>query len=173
MGMFDRFYDAFQNAETGKIKDPWIRTKVNIAPGSSAYGPVQITRGLVDKSEAQGLFKGTSIESWVDDFQKQGDMFLYHGNMKGKIPDYDPNYDYGGSGHLNTDKDKANYKIMSDLLLKDAWKGVKNTKNPVENLIKVWKYGIKVAPTHTMDDKDTKPYFQRFARGLKDPFTNP
>jgi hypothetical protein len=173
MGMFDKFYDSFEKAETGSISDPWIRTMYRKAPGgSTAYGPVQITKGLVDRSEDAGLFKGTSVEKWVDKFQKQGDDFNYHGNEKGRIADFNANFDYGGSGSLTTPKDKANYRKMADLLIKDHWRQVKDTDRPIENLIKLWRWGPKSLDPKSKKYRtvqDDERYFREFIK----PYENP
>ncbi len=172
MGMFDQFYSSFENAETGGINDPWIRTLDNRPPGSSAYGPVQITKGLVDSSESIGLFQGTSVQNFVDEYQKQGATFLYHGNEKGNIPDYDPTYDYGGAGHLTTPQDKSDYRAMADILIKDHWEQVKDTDRPIENLIKLWRWGPDALDIKHKDYKtvqDDKRYFREFI----DPYENP
>ena len=174
MGMFDKFYDSFKKAETEGLNDPWIMTMVRNAPGgSTAYGPVQITKGLVDGSEAKGLFKGTSVEAWVDMFQAQGDKFNYHGNEEGNLTDFDSTYDYGGSGHLTTDADKANYRKMADILIRDHWEQVKDTDRPVENLIKLWRWGPDsykdpAHPDYKTVDND-KRYFRQFIK----PYENP
>lgn len=173
MGMFDKFYDSFAKAETGSITDPWIRTMYRKAPGgSTAYGPVQITKGLVDRSEAKGLFKGTSIENFVDEFQKQGDSFNYHGNEKGRISDFNSDYDYGGPGNLTTPQDKANYRKMADILIQDHWRQVKDTDRPIENLIKLWRWGpqsLKPKSSKYKTVKDDERYFREFIK----PYENP
>lgn len=166
MSMFDQFYEAFRRAETGSVPNPWIRTMYRKAPGgSTAYGPVQITKDLVDRSEKKGIFKGTPVENFVDEFQKQGGMFNYHGNEKGRIPDFDPKYDYGGSGHLTTKEDKENYRKMADILIKDHWDQVKNSKRPIEDLIKLWRWGPKSLNPKSKDYKtikDDERYFIEF-----------
>ena len=45
----DDIYNAYQFAETGSFDDPWIRTTDrDVEGGSTAYGPVQITLGLLN-----------------------------------------------------------------------------------------------------------------------------
>ncbi|MFH0808230.1 MAG: lytic transglycosylase domain-containing protein [archaeon] len=111
----------------------WIRTKVISGSGSTAYGPVQLTKGL-----AEGYLRNNAID-WTENekeylvrFIDQGWKFLAHGKMgptgfvdavtigKNKavydrlgiyVGDrYDARYDYGGSGELTSDEDKKMYK---------------------------------------------------------------
>lgn len=44
MSGFDKFKSIIKKIETGNLKDPFIRTQ--LAQGSSAYGPYQVTKGL-------------------------------------------------------------------------------------------------------------------------------
>ena len=39
-------YEALRHAETGSFRNPWIRTTGRPPEGSTAFGPVQITKKL-------------------------------------------------------------------------------------------------------------------------------
>ena len=55
----DDIYNAFKFAETGSFDNPWIRTVAEDTPGgSTAFGPVQITGGLLDNFYNNGGVSG-------------------------------------------------------------------------------------------------------------------
>jgi len=161
-------YEALANAETGRMGKKFIRTKKAPKGGSSAYGPTQITKGLVDSSKAQGLFEGTGVENYVDRFQEQGAKFLKYGREPNKAG-YEEKYDYGGEGDLTSPEDRKSYKQMSDILIRDAWEqAVKdNPSDPVDTFIRYWRYGKGESPKYSLDDKSTSSYYDRFKKAYR------
>jgi len=129
-------YSHLSQAETGGETDPWIRTKVAPAKGSSAYGPVQTTKGLAKGALKNEYFKeDEELQSWVKDkFIPHGELLLKHGKNKGKIPNYEERYDYGGVGDFS-DNDKEMYGKMNKVILKKEL-----AKNPELDVPQYW-YG--------------------------------
>jgi len=164
----DEFWDSFQKAETGGNKDPWIRTTAsNAKGGSSAYGPVQLTRSLVSEYSKNNpkVIEDAGLSEFAIKYMDQADEFLIHGNNEGKIDFYDPNYDYGGKGHLYGAEDQESYSKLTKVLMGDLWEKAKKTKDPVENLIKYWRWGEKDAK---IKNRETDPrYFKDFYDKLR------
>lgn len=109
--------------ETGGEKDPFIRIREKNAPkeGSSAYGPLQVTKTLADDyiDRKADLFTPEEM-SYLKRFSEQGTKFLKHGRNKGK-EGYDANYDYGAKGDLDSPADREMYwqvfgKVVEDRL---------------------------------------------------------
>jgi hypothetical protein len=164
----DEFWDAFQEAETGSVKDPWIRTTANKTKGgSSAYGPVQLTRGLVEKyaKNKPKILEDAGLSDFAMKFMDQGDEFLTHGNNEGKIDFYNKRYDYGGKGHLYGAQDQQDYAKLTKTIMGDLWETSKKTKDPVENLIKYWRWGQKDAPSKSRNSDPR--YFKEFYSKLR------
>jgi hypothetical protein len=113
----DKVYRALSKAETGGEKNPWIRTREIPEDGSSAWGPVQMTRTLVkdylkrmpDEFDVNQTAFGKNLIS-------QADKFLEFGNEPNK-PGYDPIYEYGGTGHLTRDNDKVLYENLAKRII--------------------------------------------------------
>lgn len=134
----DALYNAFSQAETGSVKDPWIRTMYAPAGGSTAYGPVQITRTLAEDylKRYKDIFSQEEID-YLNRFIDQGKMFAKFGkepNRKG----YDPRYDYGGTGDLTSPQDKALYESVAKKML---MKQYEDNKGNLEDTIKQWRFG--------------------------------
>jgi hypothetical protein len=164
----DEFWDAFQEAETGSVNDPWIRTTAKDAPGgSTAYGPVQLTRSLVAQyaKNKPKILEDAGLVDFAIKFMDQGDEFLNHGNNEGKIDFYNKRYDYGGKGHLYGAEDQKNYSKLTKTLMGDLWEMSKKKKDPVENLIKYWRWGEKDAPSKSRNSDPR--YFKEFYSKLR------
>lgn len=136
--LVDSLYEAFAEAETGGESNPWIRTKVTPEGGSTAYGPVQITRTLAEQylKNKKDLFDKEELD-FLKRFIKQGQMFAKFGREPDK-KGYDPRYDYGGGGDLTSEEDKALYESMAKKMLLDHY-----TRNgsDIEKTIKEWRFG--------------------------------
>ena len=156
MNQTDKLYSAFKNAETRGLEgeDAFIRTKANLAPGgSSAYGPVQITGTLVEDMMNRGVIPD-DLKDYSNRFLDQSDLFLKYGNEKG-LKGYDPKYDYGGSGHLTSEQDQADYNRLAKVLIAHHYRGAKETSNqrkpmgfsqtardPIGDVIGDWRFGV-------------------------------
>lgn len=108
-----KFYDAIMLAETGSEKDPWIRTKYAPPGGSTAFGPVQITRRKARDyfTRFPEVMKG-STAFYKDILGPMHDKFAYYGREP-KRPGYDRRWEYGGYGQRLTPEQKAAYKRLS------------------------------------------------------------
>lgn len=115
----DDLYSRLQQAETGGEENPWIRTKIQPPEGSSAYGPIQITKGLAVGALKNKYFSDSpELEDWVaTKFIPHADTLLKHGGNKDKIADYNSDFDYGGKGDFN-DYDKSMYEAMGKTIIR-------------------------------------------------------
>jgi hypothetical protein len=177
MNETDRLYAAFKNAETRGLegKDAFIRTKANLAPGgSSAYGPVQITGTLVQDMMDRGVIPD-DLKDYSNRFLDQSKLFLKYGNEK-DLEGYDPKYDYGGSGHLTTEQDQADYNRLAKVLIAHHYKNAKNEVkqkkpmgfsqaaiDPITNVIGDWRFGVNSKKGRGDDLK----YYRRFMEGYR------
>ena len=179
MNQNDKFYNAFVNAETGHLKgdDKFRRTEANLAPGgSSAYGPAQITGSLVRNMLNQGVIPD-DLKDYSNRFLDQSKLFLKYGNEK-ELEGYDPKYDYGGSGHLTTEQDQADYNRLAKVLIAHHFRNAKNKvanpepkpmgfsqtagrrEDPVNELIGAWRFG----PDSKKGKGDDRRYYREFMK---------
>ena len=106
------FMDAIRQVETGGLADPWIRTKV-LGSGSSAYGPYQVTKGLIDGALKDNSYNFAPEEKAIlRKLSKQQAEALRVGGedrqrFEGRLPQQHlDRFDYGG-GFDFTDAEKA------------------------------------------------------------------
>jgi hypothetical protein len=174
----DKLYNAFKNAETRGLEGDaaFIRTNANLAEGgSSAYGPVQITGTLVRDMLDKGVIPD-DLKDYSNRFLDQSDLFLKHGNEK-QMKGYDPKYDYGGSGHLTTEQDQADYNRLAKVLIAHHYKGAQDevskvkpmgfsqaARDPVSSVIGDWRFGVNSKKGRGDDLK----YYRRFMEGYVD-----
>lgn len=151
----DAIYAGLSHAETGSEKNPHIRTKVRKAPGgSSAFGPVQITGSLAEGARKNGYLKQTK-EFYDKEMKPRYDAMNKHGNNKGKIKDYDPDYDYGGTAKFDPSKHGQDYEMFA----KETIEGVaKEAGNDENKFIEKWR-GKK--------EKDDPVYYKKVREGKK------
>jgi len=148
-------FGRIQQAETGGLGDPFIRTMYRDAPGgSSAYGPVQITKGLAEgfKRNHADLFDADEI-AYLDRFIEQGKKFLKYGNQK-NLPTDLRKYDYGGEGDLTSPEDKEMYQRVATKMINYYWEKYGGDAEKVGN---AWRYGE--ASSQTMRNDDSR-YFK-------------
>ena len=135
-------YNAYQFAETGSFNNPWIRTVAENTPGgSTAYGPVQITGGLIDDfyNNERSIFDDNS--DIAQTLRGQAALFSHFGN------------DYKGEGIGLTDIQKVQYKDFAQDMMMDMWNKNKNKENPVQSFIEAWR-------GKTIDEDED--YYKRF-----------
>lgn len=156
----DEIYNAFKFAETGSFNNPWIRTVASKTPGgSTAFGPVQITGGLLDnfyKNERGVWDKNEGIASKL---KGQATLFNHFGNESNKAG-YTGLFDYGGTGFGFTDDEKGQYKVLAKDMMQDMWKKNKNKKNAVQEFINAWRGKTKD------EDPDYYSRFNKYLRSL-------
>jgi len=154
---------AFSGAETEAFKDPWIRTTANKTKGgSTAYGPVQLTGSLV-RNYMLNKPEVIQDKDFANRYLQQSALFNKHGNNEGKITSFDPSYDYGGSGSLNDESGQEGYSRLSRDIMSDLWRTAKTKKNPLNTMIKYWRWGEGSDKTK----KDDPEYFRRFYKHME------
>ena len=185
----DDAYTAISEAETGSFSDPYIRTVVE-GSSSAAYGPAQITKGLIDTAldEKNPLHKRIKnadpdgkLMAYLKKMQKQADLFLLHGggSKEGGVDenqitvyeakygkgsakqDYDAKYDYGGSGDLSAETE--NYEKVAKLMMQHILdkKGMTG-----ENFVGEWRWGSEDAQSKKRSD--AKDYFGKVIKSLEE-----
>ena len=162
----DDIYQAFAKAETGVYSDPWIRTMDKSGLPSDAYGPVQILSSTMigatkqKTEEGKPLINFTNEElTFIDRYVEQGRQFYKHGKSKGKIPDYNPIYDYGGSGDLS-EGDKKIYESTAKKILSYELKRMKKLGGGIKRLKREWRFGPP--EKWNEDDPKFKEYIGKF-----------
>jgi len=128
--------------------------------GSTAYGPVQLTGKTASDimSRYPDLYKDFDPK-YAQQFIDQSKSFAKHGRNKGKIPDYDPKYDYGGAGDLSDPSTHALYKDFAIRAMKGKYKDLqaKGITNPTpDDIAKAWR-GV--------DPSKDPEYFKAFTAG--------
>ena len=155
----DQIYDAMFQSEhrsDAHRSDPWIRTTERNTPGgSSAYGPLQITRDFMVR-DSKHINPTKEEQDYIDRYIEQGDKFLLYGNEKG-MKGYHKRYDYGGKGDLSGAEDQAMYKQVATKLL-DYYIG--KYKDP-ETVASKWRFGPN---TNKKVSKHDKKYWAEFKR---------
>ena len=158
----DKLYKAFSGAETEAFDNPWIRTTFRDAEGgSTAFGPTQLTGSLVRNYL---LNKPEIIEDqeYATAYLQNSQEFAKHGNNEGKMPNFNPAYDYGGSGGMAGEEHHAGYEKLSKNIMNDLWAKAKTTDKPLENMIRYWRWGEGSDKTRADDPE----YFKRFFKHL-------
>ena len=152
----DDIYEAFAHAETGGEEDPWIRTKFAPEEGSDAYGPVQMLSSFVSQSAEQKTLEGKRLIDFnekelefIKRYEKQGQEFYRHGHMKDNLPNYDPKFDYGGSGNIS----KTDKKLYESVAKKIIGYELKRTGG-IYNLKRSWR------------GEEDSDYFKKFDKKL-------
>lgn len=150
-----KVYEALTIPETGGEKDPFIRTRVAEGEGSSAYGPVQITKGLMEDPRYSDIVDPSEFEA-RQRLIEQSDKFLKYGNKdwqkllnEGKISREEAEeaqalYEYGMPGNfVRTEKDKEDYKnyaiTVIDKMLKELNIKDMNDKKKLIKFIRRWR----------------------------------
>lgn len=100
MNTIDRIYNAVAFAETGGESNPWIRTRLRPAGGSTAYGPAQLTIGKAEDYFTRHHKALAQFQAFFIRFQAQACKFLRWGGVD-NLPDGLKKYDYGGAGDIS------------------------------------------------------------------------
>ncbi|HHB8426217.1 hypothetical protein [Klebsiella pneumoniae] len=135
-------YKALAHAETGGLSNRFIRTK-SIPKGdvSTAYGPAQITVGLMETFNKRHRNDLTPKE------REYVDAFIAQGNMMKRAANDDPVYGYGGTGTLG---DADNRRMYANIARKMLDFMIKDNGGSLEKTMKQWRG----------NEKDTA-YFQK------------
>ncbi|EJU5353433.1 hypothetical protein N4X81_005035, partial [Salmonella enterica] len=135
-------YRALSSAETGGIKNRFIRTKAEEAGLSTAYGPAQLT-----VSTAKDFYKRNP--DLLNEQQKAYlQRFIEQGERMKKAPKNDPVFGYGKAGVMgDTKEDRHLYYEVAQTMLK---KMIADNGGDLEKTMKQWRG----------NDKDTA-YFNK------------
>jgi hypothetical protein len=155
----DDIYNAFKFAETGSFNNPWIRTVARKTPGgSTAFGPVQITGGLLDDFYKNERGVWDNNQDIASKLKGQATLFNHFGNEPDRAGFGEGLFDYGGTGFGFNDEEKGQYKVLAQDMMRDMWKKNKNKKNAVDEFINAWRGKTK--------DEDSD-YYKRFNKYLR------
>ena len=131
----DELYNAIAGAETGSSKDPWIRTNYAPKGGSTAFGPVQITKTKAEDYASRGLLSPESIAFVREVLNPMYDQFNKYGKEE-KRPGYSREYDYGGTGNFDVEKYRGAYeKLAKEMMLHDY----NANRGDIPNTVKAWR----------------------------------
>ena len=155
-------YDALSLAETGGEENPWIRTKVNpIDPetgkkkGSTAFGPVQITKGLIENAIKNKVFTPETLKFVNEVMIPMQTSFIKYG-AEDMIPGKEM-FDYGQTGGFDVDTYEDAYKKMANELIQHELKRTMTDGNVnLGAFLKEWR-----------GREPEKRYKKRFYKGLK------
>ena len=136
-----KLYKALAHAETGGLKNRFIRTKAAESGVSTAYGPAQITVSLMDDfySRNKSIFNAKERD-YIKRFSEQGHL------MK-KADSKDPVFGYGGVGTLGSAEDRKLYAAVARKMLQ---KMIKDNGGSLDKTMHQWRG----------NDKDTN-YFKK------------
>lgn len=135
--VIEEAYQNFKRAEVGDLEG-FIRTNHAPEQGSSAYGPVQMTRDLVaDMVNNNHIKLPDDLKDYTKRFIQQGNNFLKYGKEP-NAPGYDKKYEYGEAGDLTSEQDKKDYKRLAKLIIKYHYDLVDGN---TDKLINAWRFG--------------------------------
>ncbi len=133
-GHLTKLYRAIEQAEMSGRKNKWIRTEHQTSKGSSAYGPVQITQGLLEDKVQRYKSFYNKHKTYIDKFLKQSELFLKYGG-KDMVKGYEQ-YDYGQKGDLSSEKYHGPYLKMAFDLMQIV---MKESKYDLMTFIEKWR----------------------------------
>lgn len=140
MSDWSNIYFALANAETGGEVDPWIRTNARNTPGgSSAFGPVQITRGLIEDMMNRNFLSQESQLFANNVMLPMQKNFLKYGNMPG-LTEEQRIFDYGGGGGFNKQEHWDSYQKMANEIIGALMQQTSNDGQPnIDAFLKRWR----------------------------------
>ena len=169
-----RVYEGLAYAETGSEKDPFIRTRVIPEEGSSAFGPVQVTQGLI-QDDRFNKFEDIDTNNMREQLNLQSEEFLKYGNNDWKkmleagkinqqVADHArDNLEYGKKGIIIFDEaNEERYKKYATGLIRNMleyYEVTDTNSNEFKNFIRHWR-GTKVS------DEDMKKYMNKVNQKL-------
>lgn len=139
-------------------KNTFIRTRHAPALGSSAYGPLQITKGLMERQRPKLRGVLTKEEqNYIDRFIDQANTFLKYGREP-DLEGYQKRYDYGGAGDLNSRNDMRLYKSVGKKLIA---LGFREAEGDLVRFARDWRYGDN--STKSLESSDPE-YYRSYKR---------
>ena len=100
-------YEALRHAETGSFRNPWIRTTGRPPEGSTAFGPVQITKKLGSDPDYYNRLSQESQDFYADVLWPKQQLMARYG-AKDMQPGYEE-YDYGQEANFSPE-DRVKYE---------------------------------------------------------------
>lgn len=129
----NKLFKAFASAETEGEADPYIRTRVKPKKGSSAFGPVQLTKGKVEDYVTRNLLPEDSATFARNILiPMQQDMLKYGGSDM--IPGKE-HLDYGQGGGFPVEFRPMLDKLSKDMLMVDY----KQSGGNIDEMIVKWR----------------------------------
>lgn len=162
----DKMYAGLSHAETGSFQNPYIRTTDNTSKGgSTAFGPVQITYKLAQGADKNGYLSPDSKIFYEQVMKPKYEQMLKHGNNSGKIPDYNPIYDYGGNAGFDPTQHSQDYEQFA----KDIIAGVAKESGGNEGtFIQKWRgQSVNQDPSYYQKVQLGKKLFTNELSGVK------
>ena len=143
MDFTDNLYNAIAYAETGHLDDPYTRTegteaqRTGKAPGSSAYGPVQITKAALTGPGYGDVGFSPEEHEWIQNtYLPQMNLFLEHGGVD--MTPGNERYGYSGPGDFN-EEDRAMYDSMAKKLMKFEYDRTMKGGGTLDDFIYAWR----------------------------------
>jgi hypothetical protein len=157
--LYRQLYGSIAEAETGSFENPWIRTSSAPPEGSSAFGPVQMTKTKIEDYIEHKKVSKESAKFYKDHMQGMLDNFLYYGKETDR-PGYSVEYDYSdrsnpkaGTGNFDT-KYAPQYSLLArEMLMADY----KKNKGDLQKTIRDWR-GV--------DRAADKKYYKKVTEGF-------
>ncbi|ELO4930470.1 hypothetical protein QUR06_000267 [Escherichia coli] len=125
-----KFYRAISHAETGNLKNRFIRTKAAEAGVSTAYGAAQLT-----VTTAKDFYK-RHPELFNEQEKDYLQRFFDQGEKMKRASDNDPVYGYGGHGVLGGAEDR---KLYSRVVRKMLTQMVKDNHGSLDKTLNQWR----------------------------------
>ncbi|MCK7142574.1 hypothetical protein L8P30_09955 [Enterobacter asburiae] len=124
-------YRALSSAETGGIKNRFIRTNAAESGVSTAYGPAQVV-----VTTAKDFYQ-KHPDVFSDEEKAYLDRFIQQGEMMKKAAKNDPVYGYGKAGVMgNSPEDRHMYYQVFGKMLDNM---ITNNKGDLEKTMKQWR----------------------------------
>ncbi|EDK1967266.1 hypothetical protein CH513_15400 [Salmonella enterica subsp. enterica serovar Infantis] len=136
-------YRSLSVAETGGIKNRFIRTRAAEAGLSTAYGPSQLTVTTAKN------FYDKHPDLFNDEQKAYMQRFIEQGQRMKEAPKDDPVYGYGKQGTMgNSAEDRRTYYEVNRIMLDQM---IKKNKGDLEKTLREWRYGDPNADINKRD----------------------
>ncbi|EJH4367106.1 hypothetical protein ND480_002099 [Salmonella enterica subsp. enterica serovar Bareilly] len=151
-----RLYRSFSAAETGGIKNRFIRTRAEEAGLSTAWGPAQLTTGTAER------FYKKYPELFNEAQKDYMTRFIEQGRRMKEAPKDDPVFGYGKPGTMgDTPEDRKTYADVVRIMLH---KMNADNNGDKEKTLREWRYGDKNADIDKRDPAYARKVRQAWKR---------
>ncbi|EDI8735805.1 hypothetical protein GEM21_05430 [Salmonella enterica] len=151
-----RLYRSLASAETGNLKNRFIRTRAEEAGLSTAYGPSQLTVSTAKRFfDLHPDLLNSEEQAYLKRFIEQGER------MK-TAPKNDPVFGYGKAGTMgDTPEDRHMYAEVVQIMLD---KMIKDNGGDKEKTMREWRYGDVNADIDKRDPRYAKKVRQAWRK---------